>query len=67
MEEEVLSRINNNADLPYVDDVKITFTGAEIVCLAKYIERLEEKEQILNALLGRGTNVVVNIQNTREG
>ena len=67
MEETVLDRINSVANELYVQEISISFTGAEIVCLAKYIERLEEKEGILNALLGRGTNVVVNIQNNKEG
>ena len=36
--------------------------------LSLEISRLEEKEQILNALLGKGTNVnvVVNTQNNKE-
>lgn len=71
MEEEVLTRINsimtyykNNDE---IKDVWIELKGAELVFLAQYIERLEEKEQILNALLGKDTNVVVNIQNNKEG
>jgi uncharacterized ion transporter superfamily protein YfcC len=66
MEETILSRINNVANEPYVGEIEIMFKGAEIVCLAKYIELLEEKEMILNALLGKGTNVVVNVQNGKE-
>lgn len=70
MEEAVLSRIysvmKNNVE--FIDDILIEIRGAEIVFLAQYIERLEEKEQILNALLGKGANVnvVVNTQNNKE-
>ena len=71
MEEELLTRIK---DITYyyknneeIKDTWIEIKGAELVFLAQYIERLEEKEEILNALLGRGTNVVVNIQNNKEG
>lgn len=67
MEEAVLDRITSSANEIFVDNLEIRFRGAEIVFLAQYIERLEEKELILNALLGRDTNVVVNIQNNKEG
>lgn len=63
MEEEVLSRINNACNDFFTEDICIQFKGAEIVFLAQYIERLEEKEQILNALLGRDNTTVVNVFN----
>ena len=56
MEEIVLNRITSSADEIFVDDLIISFKGAEIVFLAQYIRRLEEKAQILNALLGKDGN-----------
>ena len=69
MESEILNRINSVMEFKEEElkDIYIEIKGAEIVFLAQYIERLEEKEQILNALLGKSTNVVVNIQNNKEG
>ena len=69
MEEEILTKINDIMNLyknnDEIKNVWLEVKGAEIVFLAQYIERLEEKELILNALLGKNTNVVVNIQNNK--
>ena len=53
MEAEVLTRINDIMQYgeEQIKNTHIVIRGAEIVFLAQYIERLEEKEQILNALL----------------
>ena len=62
MENDVLTRINDIMQYSetFINDICIRFKGAEIVFLAQYIERLEEKEQMLNALLYRDNNIVVN-------
>ena len=64
MEAEVLERINAVIEWneEAIRDTRIEFKGAEIVFLAQYIERLEEKEQILNALLNK-QNVINMVNN----
>lgn len=53
IEENVLEKIKSAANDIFAGDLVITITGAEIVFLAQHIKRLEEKEQILNALLNK--------------
>lgn len=65
IENDVLSRINsvvNDNTEAFLNDICISLKGAEILFLAQYIERLEEKELILNALLGKDKNIIVNNQ-----
>ena len=64
MENTILTRINEimEYDEPFINDIEIRFKGAEIVFLAQYIERLEEKELILNALLNK-QDTTININN----
>lgn len=61
----VLARIVDACNGKNVDDLVITFSRSEIVFLAKYIELLEEKELILNRLLGRESSTVVNVFNNK--
>ena len=65
MEEQVLEKIESACDDLNVNNIVISFSGSEIVLLAKYIERLEEKEIILNRLLGKDT--IININNVVYG
>ena len=53
MQEQVLERIKSDANEPFVSDLTISFSGVEIILLDQYIKRLEEKEQILNALINK--------------
>ncbi len=64
-EDMILARIVNACDDENLDDLVITFSRSEIVFLAKYIERLEEKELILNRLLGRENSTIVNVFNNK--
>lgn len=64
MENDVLKKINDimDCDAKEISDLYIQLRGTEVLFLAQYIERLEEKEHILNALLGKNdvNNIVIN-------